>query len=199
MLFDGAVLAVVIALIAGGRFPRLAQLGLRWPWVFVAAFGIRFCIIVLGVRGWQPVLVAAPALHILSYLLLLAALAANWRLWPLCIAAAGVLMNFAVIAANGGAMPADAALVRAAGQGRLIELVRGGNYPTHVLLDAHTRLPLLADRFLLSYPYPRPSVFSVGDIFITIGVMLLIIYGMGAFGWRRKEAPVASAQRASEV
>jgi len=181
MLFDGALVAIIIALIAGGRFSRLARLGLRWPWVFVAAFGIRFLIVILGVRGWQPMLAAAPALHIFSYALLLVALAANWRLWPLWVAAVGVLMNLAVIAANGGAMPADAALVRASGQGRLLELAQAGRYPTHTVLDAGTRLPFLADRYLLAHPYPRPSVFSLGDIFITLGVVLLILYGMGAF------------------
>lgn len=185
MLLDGAVVAVIIALIAGGRFSRLAQLDLRWPWVFVAAFGLRAAVIILGLRGWPPGLAAAPPLHILSYALLLAALAANRRLWALWIAAVGVLMNFVVIAANGGAMPADASLVRASGQGKLLAPVQAGRYPTHALLDASTRLPYLADRYLLPRPYPRPCVFSPGDVLITLGVVLLIFYGMGAFPFRR--------------
>jgi len=188
MLFDGAIAAIIIALIAGGRFSRLARLDLRWAWVFVAAFGVRFAIIFGGARAWPPMIVAAPTLHVLSYVFLLAALAANWRLRPLWIAAIGVVMNFAVIAANHGAMPADAALARAAGQGPILDLARAGRYPTHTTMDAHTRLPWFADRFLLPHPYPRPSVFSLGDIFITLGVVLLILYGMGAFGWGRKQS-----------
>jgi len=112
----------------------------------------------------------------------------------LWIAGLGVVMNLAVIAANHGAMPADPALVRAAGQGRILDLAQAGRYPTHRTLDAQTRLPFLADRFLLRHPYPRPSVFSLGDVFITLGVVVLIFWGMGAFGWRAKPADPAAAQ-----
>lgn len=189
MLFDGAVAAIVIALIAGGRFSRLTLLDLRWPWVFVAAFGLRLAIVVVGIAGWRPGLVATGPLHVLSYALLLAALVANRHLWPMWIAAIGVAMNCVVIAANGGAMPAAAALVRASGQGRILQLVEAGRYPTHSIIDASTRLSFLADRYLLPRPYPRPSVFSLGDIFITLGVVLLILWGMGAFGWRRNASP----------
>ncbi|UCH35404.1 MAG: DUF5317 domain-containing protein [Armatimonadota bacterium] len=195
MLFDGAVLGIVIALIAGGRFSRLGRLDLRWPWVFVAAFGVRAVIVVLGVRGWQPVIGIAPALHILSYVLLLAAVVANRHLWAMWVAALGVAMNFAVIAANGGTMPADADLVGASGQQQMVQLVESGRYPTHTLLDAGTRLPFLADRYLLPHPYPRPSVFSLGDILITLGVVVLIMRGMGAFGWGWKQRDQAQQSR----
>ncbi len=185
MLLDGAVAAVIIGLIAGGRFSRLPALGLRWVWVFVAAFAIRLGVVALGAQGWAWFFGIARLFHVFSYLLLLAAVGANWRLWPMWAAALGVAMNLAVVAANGGAMPADASQVAAAGQQRLLELIQAGRYPTHTVLDAATRLPLLADRFLLPAPYPRPSLFSAGDGLLTAGVMLLILRGMGAFGWGR--------------
>jgi hypothetical protein len=188
MLFDGAIIAIIIALIAGGRFSRLAEIGFRWAWVFLAAFALRAGIILIGLWGWRPALIAAPALHLGSYALLLAALIANRRLWPIWIAAAGVVMNFAVIAANGGAMPADRSLVRASGQAQALKLAEAGRYPTHTLIDSDTRLVFLADRYLLPRPYPRPSVFSLGDVLITLGVVLMIFQGMGAFGWRVRQS-----------
>jgi hypothetical protein len=184
MLFDGAIAAIIIALIAGGRFSRLAEIGFHCAWVFVAAFALRLGVVVIGVSGWRPGLIAAPALHLGSYVLLLAALVANRRLWPIWIAALGVVMNFAVIAANRGAMPADKSLVRASGQLQALKLAEAGRYPTHTFIDSHTRLTFLADRYLLPRPYPRPSVFSLGDVLITLGVVLMIFQGMGAFGWR---------------
>jgi hypothetical protein len=198
MLFDGAVAAIILALIAGGRFSRLTTLDLRWPWVFVAAFGLRLAIVAAGASGWRPGLAAAGPVHVASYVLLLAALVANRHLWPMWIAAAGVAMNCLVIAANGGAMPADAALVRASGQQKILALVEAGRYPTHAIINSSTKLSFLADRYLLPRPYPRPSVFSLGDILITLGVVLLILWGMGAFGWRPHE-PAASEQRHSDT
>ncbi len=185
MLFDAVLVGVILALLTGGRFSRLADLDLRWPWVFVAAFAVRLGISILGVMSWQPALVAAPPLHLLSYAMLLAATVANRHLWPMWIAAGGVLANLAVIAANGGAMPAAENLVRASGQLRLLALVEAGRFPTHTLIGAHTRLPFLADCLFLPPPYPRPCVFSPGDILITIGVVALILRGMGALGLHR--------------
>jgi hypothetical protein len=189
MLFDAVLAAIVVALVAGGRLSRLAGLELRWTWVFVAAFALQFAIKLLGIRGWQPMAAAAPALHVFSYLLLFAALAANRRLWSLWFVAAGVALNFTAIVANAGAMPVRADLVRAAGQQRLLAAVEAGRFPTHRLLDEHTRLPWLADRYFLPplpTRFPRSCVFSPGDVFITLGAVLLVLRGMGAFGWGRE-------------
>lgn len=75
------------------------------------------------------------------------------------IAGIGILMNFTVIAVNGG-MPVLIESVALAGGSTDIAL--GAK---HVVLDAATRLPFLGDII----PLPR-SVISLGDVFIAIGI-----------------------------
>jgi hypothetical protein len=48
-------------------------------------------------------------------------------------------------------------------------------------MTERTRLAFLCDRLLIPAPYPRPDVFSLGDVVLTIGVCALIFRGMGSF------------------
>jgi hypothetical protein len=191
MLFDGALLALIVGRIAGGRLSRLGDVPLHAPLVFVLAFAIQVGI-KLGARAaWPPALAAAPYLHLASYLLLGAGLALNWHLRDLRLVALGVALNFVVIAANLGYMPADLAAARRLGQPRLVADLVEGRAGLNVVAGPRSRLTFLGDRLLLTHPYPRPSLFSVGDVLITLGACLLILRGMGAFGLKPHTPPGA--------
>jgi hypothetical protein len=75
------------------------------------------------------------------------------------IAGIGILMNFTVIALNGGMPVMEEAVHLAGGSGELVLDAK------HVLLTDTTRLPFLADII----PLPG-SVISMGDVFLAIGV-----------------------------
>jgi hypothetical protein len=182
MLFDGALLALVVGRLAGGRLSRLGEIPLRVPLLFVAAFAVQVAVR-LGAR-WQPIAAAAPYVHLASYLLLAAGLGLNWRLVDLRVVAVGVGLNFAAIAANGGYMPTNLAAVERLGHRSLVNDLMAGREALNQVADAHSRLVFLGDRFALPSPYPHPSVFSLGDVFITLGACLLIVRGMGAFRLR---------------
>jgi hypothetical protein len=189
MLFDAALLALIVGRLAGGRLRRLGDLPLRCLLCFVAAFALQLAV-KLGARaGWHPALAAAPYAHLASYLLLGAGLAANWHLRDLRLLAFGVGLNFLVIAANLGYMPTDLRAVKRLGHPQMAADLARGRTGLNVVADAHSRLAFLGDRFLLPRPYPRPSVFSLGDVIITLGACLLILRGMGAFGLRPPSPP----------
>jgi hypothetical protein len=118
---------------------------------------------------------AAPILHLSSMALLLAGLWRNRELWGTRVAAAGVLLNLAVVFANGGKMPVsltalDAVQMPAA---RLAYLVAGRSL-THAVMRPGTALGFLADVLYLPPPLRRSPVFSVGDIVLAGGLFLLI-------------------------
>jgi hypothetical protein len=189
MLFEGLILTAIVGRLAGGRFHRLGDVGLRWPWLFVAALALRAIPPALARGGWAGARDSVPGFEIAAYALLIIALLFNLRWREMWIAALGVGLNFAVIAANGGRMPADLGLVRAIGDKNVAAAVEQGRWPTHTAVDSHTRLPFLADVHALPRPYPRPHVFSIGDVLITIGVCLFLLRAMGAFGLRAPPAP----------
>lgn len=184
MLFDGALLALIAGRIAGGRLRRLGRLPLRAPLLFVGALLLQLAVKLGACLGWPVALAAGPYAHLASYLLLGWGLAVNWRLVDLRVVAVGVALNFVAIAANLGYMPTDLRAVRRLGQPQLVADLEQGKVGLNRIADANSRLAFLGDRLVLPKPYPHPSVFSLGDVFITLGACLLILRGMGAFGLR---------------
>jgi len=189
MLLDAAVLAIIVGLICGGRVRRLPELNLRAAWAFVLAAIAQIALITVGAREWQLGEVAGRCLHLATYVLLLVGLWLNRHLWGMRVAGIGVLLNFLVIAANGGSMPVDRGLAVRAGNRRLVEMLDSSNYPSHRAATGRTRLRPLGDVLPLPMLVPRPRFFcpgSVGDIFVTVGGCWLILSGLGSFRLGRK-------------
>ncbi|MGH2757046.1 MAG: DUF5317 family protein, partial [Actinomycetota bacterium] len=81
----------------------------------------------------------------------------------------GALSNFAAIVANGGVMPASAAAQSAAG----IAQEKGAFVNSGVVEDP--KLLFLGDVFAIPESWPvLNNVFSVGDVLIALGALLLI-------------------------
>ena len=86
----------------------------------------------------------------------------------------GVVLNFLVMAVNGGRMPVslEAASVL---EPFYLDMLKSGTAVTkHFLLDSSTRLPFLGDIIPLSSPYPRNQAISVGDVIMNFGMFLYL-------------------------
>ncbi|MGH2542685.1 MAG: DUF5317 family protein, partial [Ardenticatenaceae bacterium] len=144
MLFVVAILlALLVALMRGGRFEQLGSLSFRFGPLILLGFLIQIFLFtpLLGPRltDFQTAVV-----YNLSMLLLWGTLLANWRIPGVPLMATGVFLNWLVITLNGGFMPASAAALEQAG---LLEEVTAnqGRHNNSILLDASTHLPWLAD------------------------------------------------------
>lgn len=82
----------------------------------------------------------------------------------------GLLLNLAVIAANGGYMPASAEALRRAGFSSVAQALEAGTRQGNtVLMSAKTRLNFLGDWLFLPAWVPLSSAFSLGDVLLGIG------------------------------
>ena len=157
----GFALAVLSVVLAGGDLRRLGGLEFRGVPVLLAALLVQIVIISIVPEGNEGV---KQAVHIGSYLLVFGFLALNVRRVPgVWIIAAGAFLNFVVIAANEGVMPADPGALRRAG----LERHEGEFQNSREVEDP--RLALLGDRFALPESWPVSNVFSVGDVLIVLG------------------------------
>jgi hypothetical protein len=164
---------IVVGLALGGGIGRLADLRLRSLWLFYAAIGLQLVAYPSIVMPYAVPNRAATVLQVLSYAALVAVTMINWRLPGMVIAGAGMLSNLAAILLNGGHMPALPAAMRAAG------LSFTGIHNNSVAEAAPT-LPWLVDRFAAPHWLPGANVYSVGDMLIVLGVIVLVAAGMGA-------------------
>jgi hypothetical protein len=157
-----AALAVGLALglAAGGRPRYLARRRIRWWWLLVAGLLLQ----VAAGRVGSPV--AATAAFVAAYACLLAFVYANRLLVGTGVIAAGLVMNAAVVAVDGG-MPVSPPAIVAAGLSPPGLPVLPPADPKHHLQRPGDHLTFLDDRDALPWGH---QVVSAGDLVLALGL-----------------------------
>ncbi|MBK9709839.1 MAG: DUF5317 domain-containing protein [Kouleothrix sp.] len=183
------VLVIAVALLRGGSLSSFAALPLRWPALAILGFALQLLIFTPFARA-PLIAVATAPLYTLSLALVAVWVARNWRIPGMALIAVGLLLNVAAVAANGGHMPISPEAARFAG--------RYGQYVTSdmsvarpaVSADGQARLWLLTDIIGLPKEVPFATVWSIGDVLLTLGVAILCYRTMLARpGLRRGREP----------
>lgn len=174
--------AIPIGIFAGflvrGHLDALSRFRFRWGGLALA--GLLVQVVLFTPTGDQLAGGLGPVLYVLSTLAVFVAVVRNIRLPGMAIVALGALSNLAAIIANGGFMPASSAALAAAG------LDVPGSYTNSVVLDNPALQPL-TDVFAVPASWPLANVFSVGDVLIGVGIVIVIAAAMR----RPREAPTA--------
>ena len=160
-----SLLIIASAPLLGGRLALLAAIRLRRTALIVAALFVQVLITEVIPGAPRPVDVG---LHLATYVAAGFALWANRRLPGLLIIAAGALSNGAVIALNGGTLPASKAALLRAGYA-----VGGAEFKNSGVLS-HPVLPWLGDVFTTPAWLPFRNVLSIGDIAVLVGTAVLV-------------------------
>ncbi len=165
LIVVASVLGVLTVPLLGGQLRRLADIRFDRGWTLAGALGLQ--LLVTSVWPTMPG-VAARAAHLASYMLAAWFLWANRRHFGLWIVAAGAATNALAIAVNGGLMPASAAAMRTAGIA-----APTGQFANSTTMP-HAHLQILGDIFAIPKGWPFANVFSVGDILIVIGAVVIV-------------------------
>ena len=157
--------ALATAMLRGGRLVNLGDIQLTAWWLLFVSFGLQ-----IGTR-WLPDASWAEstglAMVLISFLLLMILVALNRSKPGMWLVGVGVLMNFAVIAVNGG-MPVLAGAAEVASGFTVTEPDLSGSFK-HVLLGESSRLTFFADVIPLRV-IGIGEVISIGDIFLALGL-----------------------------
>jgi len=159
-----------VAWLRGADWARLADVHWRWGWLCILGLVIRLVIFSGPDDLVRALLPAAPALHVLSTLLVIVSLAANWRLPGFPLIMLGGLLNLTAIAANGGQMPT-------------FHTPRPAVFSNVAEFGSATRLGFLGD--WMELPFLPGRGYSIGDLLIALGS------GLAAYrlSRRREEDP----------
>jgi Family of unknown function (DUF5317) len=164
-----AALAIGVAL--GGRLANLAQLDLRASWLFFVAIALQVLAFPFGFLPWETDASVASLLWLASYTLLIAAAVLNRRIAGVPVVALGMGSNVVAVVANGGTMPVLPRAMHGAGG-------------SHTTLHNSTATPdphlsWLVDRWAAPDWIPLANVFSVGDVIIAVGAVVIVLAGLG--------------------
>jgi len=173
VLVFAVVLGIAVGLALGGRVGRLADLQLRGVPLFAIVMACQIVIFPTGIFPWSIPEGLATALALLTYALLVLVAGLNWRVRGFPIAALGMACNLVAIAGNGGHMPALPRAMRAAG------LAYSGVHNNSVA-DANPHVAWLVDRWGAPGWLPMANVYSVGDVLLALGTIVIISAAMGA-------------------
>ena len=158
-------IALAMAVLRGGRLSNLGDIELRYWWLLLVALGLQAATAWLPSTSWAEGLGLAMVLT--SYVLLMGLVLINRTRPGMWLAGLGVLMNFTVIALNGG-MPVMAEAAKVASDFAVAVPDLSGSYK-HVLLDSGSRLTAFADVIPLRIA-GIGQVISLGDVFLAVGL-----------------------------
>ena len=169
----GLALGIAVGYLLGGRLSQLSDLKPRYA--PLALIGLLLQLV--NPPGSWPL-----AMLLLSFVLLTVFTLVNIRITGFAVILAGVAMNFAVIAVNGGMPVAREAIVASGQEATLGPLIEHRGAKHHLATPAD-RLEFLGD--VIAIPAPVGQVISVGDIFTYGGLTIVIAASM-----RRREQPL---------
>jgi hypothetical protein len=160
---------LVLGALFGGTIEALSAVHFRWAPLAVAALLVQ--VVLFTPLGDQLTGGFGPANYVISTAAVFDAVIRNLGLPGMPIVGLGALSNLAAIAANGGAMPADAGALATAG-------LDGPGAHTNSVVLASPALAPLTDIFAVPAWVPLANVFSVGDVLIGVGIVLVIVAAM---------------------
>lgn len=174
MLLESFVLAILIGFLTGGKLNPLLEVHMKKVGLLI------FGALLQAVAFWSVksnidfgFYWLIPFLHSFSYILLLGFTVANRSFPGIRIASIGIALNALVISLNGGLMPVDPMYLPEESH-----LLLQAGTGTHGLVTDATRLKFLADIFYAAIPGLGKQLFSLGDIFIDLGIGIFIVKKM---------------------
>jgi hypothetical protein len=162
-------IGLLLGLLLGGRPAGLATLQFRYGWVMVA--GLLVQVVLFSPAITDIVGELGPPIYMISTGVVIASVLMNLRITGMAVVALGAISNLLAIALNGGYMPADAGAMAALGK------TAPTTYSNSAIV-AEPVLKPLTDIFALPTWVPFTNVFSVGDVLISIGVVIVIAAAM---------------------
>ena len=174
MLVESVGTSIVVGKLRGGSFSNIKDASLEKWYFFVSGFLVEFTTVFMASKGVNFFIENILFIHCLSYLLLFTGIYFNRSILAFRIVFIGIFLNFLVIMANSGQMPVSGeAMVNIGLIDNMLE-IRDGKIITHTLMNSHTVFKYLGDIFVLGKPYPRPKIFSLGDVIMALGIFIYI-------------------------
>jgi hypothetical protein len=156
---------------------QIAAMPLRSAWLALVALVFQIPLLRSPFGPTQQFLIPQ-ILFLLSHVLLLIFVWLNRQLLGMQIVGIGVLLNLLVIVTNGGFMPITPESLLQINPGTTSGVWQAGNHYGYskdvILARQDTNLWFLSDILVVPPPFPWPVAFSLGDLFIGAGIIVLL-------------------------
>lgn len=177
VIAEAVIFLIVVAILLRRDLGALAQLRFRGGWKFtllVAGLFVAQALIILYAPGQSAFQVVT---LMLSQGALLALIALNHHVPGAALFSLGIVLNLAVMLANGGWMPITPEMYRFVHPERVVEVQsRAPDSKGIILPREQTNLWVLSDIVPITLPWRRTAV-SIGDLLLIAGAAQFIFQG----------------------
>jgi hypothetical protein len=163
-------IGVALGYVMGGRLDRLGSLRFEWAWLAIAGLVVQILLFSPLLTSVLSASVGA-AIYVGSTAAVLVAVLRNIGVPGMPLVWLGAASNLAAVIANGGIMPTTTEALATAGLEPVTGLSNSAVMPNPALAP-------LTDVLALPSWFPLANVFSVGDVLIAIGIVIVIAVGM---------------------
>ena len=177
MIPELLVIAIIIGWIMKGKFNRLADVKIKYIWMMYVTLGLYLAAVAVNLNNVLPKSHWVFGLvHIIGLFVLIAVALINRQIPGVKIVFAGLVANAVAIVSNTGFMPTSReAIISIWGKAPIDKLAADGQI-RHAIIDAGTRCYYFCDIIAARKPFVLvESVYSIGDIFISLGCVIAII------------------------
>lgn len=173
MFIEGILIALIIGKVRRGKVSNFGNLYIKaWP-LIILAFLLQ---VSPAFSTTLPILKPLkPYVFLISLIIIAFVVLLNIRkkgAWALLL---GLLLNLLVIFLNGYKMPISFESLELAGMYPMVEGIKSGNIVNFISLEMVTDWTKYFSKYIvIPKPYPLSKVLSIGDVFITLGLILFI-------------------------
>ncbi|MDK2919023.1 MAG: hypothetical protein PWQ37_1756 [Candidatus Petromonas sp.] len=173
MFLEAAILGLLIGIIRKGRFSNLAEIKINgWILIFIA---VLLQLLPLLAPAFPFVEKYQRYFYIASTILILFVVTINLNKKGFRIISIGVLLNLFVMLMNGFKMPIYLEGLKFAGLESIVKGIETGDILNYMPLEKVMDWTKYFGKFIVvPKPYPLAKVISVGDIFMSLGIVLFI-------------------------
>jgi hypothetical protein len=171
MFIIAAVIAIALGFILKGNLANLGNVEIKGVYVIIIPFLLEFFINLFIRMGLIQQGRVTFILDLVIYSLLLIFVVLNKKNPFIVLMGAGFLLNAVAIFSNGGVMPVSYGA--AISLGIKGDIARVGLYK---YINSYTKFWILGD--IIPFKLFSKFIFSIGDIAISLGMVLFIIVGM---------------------
>lgn len=177
MYIEAIILGVIIGMARNGRISNFFEVRFKgWGLSILAflLFLVPYGIKVFGI-GFEKVEVFPFASMVVIAIITLL----NFEKTGMKIIFFGLALNLVIMGLNGFQMPIDTLKMTDLGFHSFVESLKNGEVVNYTALEgAHSLSPILGKVIELPKAYPLAKVLSIGDVLISLGIVILIQYEM---------------------
>lgn len=184
MFIEAAIIGLLIGGFRNGRLANITDMNIRGWFLILISLVVSLIPVFLG--SFESISGLNNYFLLFSMIIVTAVVILNLDKKGVWIILIGALYNMGIIIFHGFKMPVEMIGLVDAGLTSLHEGITSGNIVTYVASTSDGIMKIFTKFIIIPKPYPFPKVMTIGDIIMTLGVIVMLVGEMTRASYQNK-------------